>query len=997
MDLHGKSGTRGNNKRKCRKAEAILLLMSLLAVTGLFSLPAQAKQRVLKVVLTDYDDEGFVVQEADGGDLSGYYVEYLEEIAKYTGWNYEYLAVSERSELERIAVEQDFDLMIGVDYSKESEELYFEYPESAMGSRHLVLASLKSNSRLDAENSATLKGIRVGVSQTAVNVQLEEKFISYCFTNELECVKDSPTSFNRGINLISVSEQERFELLEKGELDAVITSDSMALLHNLLVVDTFGRMPFYTVAAKGETGLLKELEQALNSITGQDSQYEERLYNKYFASNLQSELSFQGEAEEFLQTEHVYRVAMWDGCAPYGYRNDDGEWSGLSVLMFDEISRMTDGKISFEYVSCEDSFQANQYISEGRVDILGYTFSMVNAAERGDKRSKRYYTDYFCLFSNMEQNRNPEKLRIAVKKDMTDGLLKSLGAPENAEIIRVENAAEALLLVDQGEADITFALRNVGDYYMNYYRLQHLQVFEASKNEISFCSVFGPGMEPVAREICNMCIAHLDGQLLDRCITETILTDHRNQGVREYIRAHWAEFVSAAAVILVFAVALLLLVVFIISGKSRKIYRMLYHDEITGGISFLKFEEEVRALTEGGSSKYYIFFGDISSFKYINDVFGYAVGDCVLEKVKELFGRLAGEYPYARMYADHFVAVHPFEEKEKLEKRLQALLQEFATGSAEQFNGFNVFLKIGIYLWDTSSQSDIRQCVNLACYAADTMSDLFRSDYCFYTMEMHDKILARQEIEKDMHRAMAAGEFVAYFQPKYDIIAGKIIGAEALVRWLHRTRGLISPGRFIPVFEKNGFILELDLCMFRQVCAFLAERIAQGKELYVISCNFSRRHFRQSDFAEQLLDVVEQYQVPACYLEIEITETVATSDFDMLIQTVKQLKEYGFKISIDDFGSGYSCIQLLYKLPLDVLKLDRVFVAMQESSQTEEDVNHSIVNICRNNDIQIICEGVETQEQKRFVESYGCRFVQGFLYSRPVDRSTFVRMLDGEA
>lgn len=999
MDEYGKSGTRGN-KTVIGRIIVVLCLTVGLLTAGWFSAPVHASQqeqsRILKVVLTDCDDEGYVVRDPDSGSLTGYYIEYLDEISKYTGWSFEYSVVSEETELERIAVEQDFDLMIGVDYAKESEERFFEYPENAIGSRHLVLAAMKTNSRLDPENSATMKGIRVGVAQTAINMELEEKFISYCFTNELECVRDSAVQFQRGINLIHISEEDRFKLLQAGELDAILTSDSMALSHNLLAVDTFGRMPFYLVTAKGETGLLAELEWAMNSITGQDAQFEERLYNKYFISNQQSELTFSEEQKEFLQTEHVYKVAMWDGCAPYGYLNDEGEWSGLSVLVFDEISRMTNGSITFEYVGCEDSFQANQMLSEGNADILGYTFSMVNAAERGNKRSKRYYIDYFCFFSNKEQGWTQDNVRVAVKKDVTDGLMKSIGVPENAEIIRVETVSDALKLVDEGKADMTFALRNVGDYYMNYFRLDQLQVMETARNEIAFCSVFGPEIESYAAEICNQCIAHLDSQLLDRCITETILMDHGEQGIREYIRSHWTQFVSVTAVILILAVALLIIVVCIISSKSRKIYQMLYYDEITDGISFLKFEEEVKALTEGKKERYYIFFGDINNFKYINDVFGYAVGDCVLEKVNELFCRLAENFPYARMYADHFVALHSYEEKELLEQRIQKALYDFEKSSAEHFLDFNVFLKVGIYLWNTDEQGDIRQAVNLAGYAADTLSDLSHSDYCFYTMEMHDRIINRQEIEKDMHRAMAAGEFVAYFQPKYDIREEKIIGAEALVRWQHRTRGLITPGQFIPVFEKNGFILELDICMFRQVCTFLAERIAQGKELYIISCNFSRRHFRQIDFAETLKTIVEQYQVPAEYLEIEITETVATSDFDMLIQTVKQLKAYGFKISIDDFGSGYSCIQLLYKLPLDVLKLDKVFVSTIESSQTEEDVNHSIVDICRNNDIQVICEGVETQEQKQFVESYGCQFVQGFLYSRPVDRNTFIQMLEAK-
>lgn len=968
-------------------------LISGIRVSAVQQTQEETDAQVVRVVLTNYDDTGFVVM--DHNELSGYYMDYLNEIAKYTNWQYEVRAVSDDEELLNIVETGDYDLMVGIRYMEDAEKNYFNYPAVSMGVKHLVLATSKEHVEISTDNLSTLMGITVGTRDTAYSKQLREKFKSYCYANDLKYVEESDVPYDQGMNLIEVGDEERFEMLQDGRLDALITSDSMALANNLYVVATFGEMPFYAVSPKGDDHLTVQLEEAIQSIKNVDSTFEDRLYEKYFAPNFKREMTLSEEELEYLEIQRNLKVAVWDTCAPYMYLNDSGRWSGIAVEVFGEISEMTSGKISFEFVSCADSFAAREALEKGEADILGMTFTSVDAMERGDNRSCSYYTDYFSIYRNQNSVKSLEEAKIAVKKDMADNMLQSFGVKDTSGVIRVEDVVEALNAVNSGKADITFALQNVSDYYINYYQLNRITELDLVKSDISVCCLYNDSMDEILKNICNKCIANVDTEILERSITEYMLLDHKKLSLTDYIKTNRSGFTTVFIVLLFAAIAGLIIVVITISNKSQKIYEMLYRDDVTQDSSYLKFEEEVKQLISEQKVKeqYYIIFADISSFKYINDVFGYEVGNQVLCFVGKAMKEITNGFPTARMYADHFVGICLYEEKELLEKRLTGQLHEFSVKASEAFPDFNIFLKIGIYTWNTQREMEIRQLVNLANYASDNISNQSKSEFSFYTMELHDKILCRQEIEKDMHRAMEAGEFVAYFQPKYDVVKDEIIGAEALVRWKHSTKGLISPGIFVPIFEDNGFIIEVDFCIFEQVCRLLAERMKNGQKLYTISCNFSRRHFQRPEFVERLMGIVDKYQVQPEYIEIEITETVATDDFNMLIETVRELKSYGFKISIDDFGSGYSCIQLLYKLPIDVLKLDRVFVVEQDVNGTEEDINRSIVHICHNHNIRIICEGVETNQQKEFVLSYGCRYVQGFLYSRPVDRRTFLSML----
>lgn len=247
------------------------------------------------------------------------------------------------------------------------------------------------------------------------------------------------------------------------------------------------------------------------------------------------------------------------------------------------------------------------------------------------------------------------------------------------------------------------------------------------------------------------------------------------------------------------------------------------------------------------------------------------------------------------------------------------------------------------------------------------------------------------------HDALEHGEFVAYYQPKVAIATNRIVSFEALVRWNSPERGLVAPSEFIDLFEKNGFIRDIDLHMLRLACTRLEEQLAAGKPVVPIACNFSRLHLRNGSFPEEVKAIVDEYDVPVELIELELTESIVMEDLERAKQVCHRLKQLGFRISIDDFGSGYSSLGTLQDLPIDVLKLDRTFLMSSEIGERSMAVLEGVVQIAEKLHVEIVVEGVETIEQADMLLHLDNGIIaQGYLYSRPVPRAESAAQLDAQ-
>ncbi len=244
-----------------------------------------------------------------------------------------------------------------------------------------------------------------------------------------------------------------------------------------------------------------------------------------------------------------------------------------------------------------------------------------------------------------------------------------------------------------------------------------------------------------------------------------------------------------------------------------------------------------------------------------------------------------------------------------------------------------------------------------------------------------------------MRSALINKEFIVYLQPKIDLSTRQISGAEALVRWLPPDENLIPPKDFIPLFEKNGFVVELDFYVYEEVFKVLRKWLDEKRCLVPISLNVSRIHLRDYNFVPRLTSLINKYNLPTDLIELEITESTFFENINQLLKVISELKHYGFTFSIDDFGSGYSSLNILKDLPIDVLKLDKGFFPRDNISKKEKIIVSTIVDMAKKLDIRVISEGIETIEQCDFLTNIGCDMVQGYLFAKPMPISEFEKIV----
>ena len=413
-------------------------------------------------------------------------------------------------------------------------------------------------------------------------------------------------------------------------------------------------------------------------------------------------------------------------------------------------------------------------------------------------------------------------------------------------------------------------------------------------------------------------------------------------------------------------------------------------DPLTGVASRDTFFRLARKmLDEHPGERYVLVTTDIDRFKVINDLFGTSMGDNILIQLAAFLSRLVvGKGVCGRLGGDTFamcVGDAFFDVEEML--KMQGLLSD-----ALDLN-YNLLLHNGIYTI-TEPQLDISQMCDRANLARSSIKDNYIRRYAYYDESMRQAMLAEQEVLNNMTQALEHGDFLLYLQPIYSLRFNRPVTAEALVRWKHPGKGIISPGRFVPLFERNRFIMNLDHYMWELVCRYLANRKKAGLPNIPISVNVSRVNLSDKNLTQRLLDLLEKYGLTPASLRLEITESAYMENPRQLISASTELRKAGFKILIDDFGSGYSSLKMLKDIPLDILKIDMKFIADLEKSSRAAAILLGVIDIAQRLDMITVAEGVETKFQFDFLRTAGCDNIQGYYYAKPLPEEAFDAFLE---
>lgn len=418
-------------------------------------------------------------------------------------------------------------------------------------------------------------------------------------------------------------------------------------------------------------------------------------------------------------------------------------------------------------------------------------------------------------------------------------------------------------------------------------------------------------------------------------------------------------------------------------------------DKLTGLLNRNAFSERIREILadDGGTSaeKYMVVYFDVQRFKTVNDMLGIAEGDRLLKHIANVVTRaVEGKGAACRIGSDRFALITKCE-KEKMDSFVEKLFEDISGFDLP----FEITCNAGIYIVE-DGQLSANAIIDRAIMAQSPIKGSYTRRFNYYTEVLREMLLTEQEVTGMMRAALKGDQFVIYYQPQYNHSTGMLVGAEALVRWHHPEKGLIPPGRFIPVFEKNGFITKLDLYVFEQVCIFLRGCIDKKLPIVPVSTNLTRYDIFSPNFMEMLEETREKYQVPPKYIRVEITESAALGNSQFINAAVKKLHNYGYVVEMDDFGSGYSSLNILKDIDFDIIKLDMRFLESEEGGRNRGGtILSSVVRMVNWLGLPIIAEGVETIHQADFLKSIGCDYVQGFLYAKPLKQDEYEELLTG--
>lgn len=455
-----------------------------------------------------------------------------------------------------------------------------------------------------------------------------------------------------------------------------------------------------------------------------------------------------------------------------------------------------------------------------------------------------------------------------------------------------------------------------------------------------------------------------------------------------------STFILACTIVLITGAILMTLIRNLRKSKTM-LENIVYTSEVTGQMSYQKFKEDcVTILKSNSDSQFYLITFDIEKFKYINDMFGYDEGDRLICFIDSILRKNCRQHEItAHVIADEFVLLTQKNSRKELCTLLDQLLEQFETYVRPTNSYYNIKVAIGVYEI-TPNEFNIDAMRDRAGIPMKQVKKNNTKSYAFYDENSRKEILFERELENKMHDALLNHDFIVYYQPKYDTINQTLCGGEALVRWQCKDGTLLSPYSFIPLFEENGFIVQLDEYVFKQVCLDIKEWIDKGYSIVPISCNLSRKNIAITNLADTYEAVINEVGINPTYVSLELTESAFIENDALIKNFVDKLNNKNFKVIMDDFGVGFSSIGLLKDINVHTLKLDRSFVIDITENIKTRNIVETIIKLMKQWNVRVNAEGVETIEQLTCLTQLNCDEIQGYYYSKPVDKQNFEKKMN---
>ena len=922
-----------------------------------------------KVYASDQSDTvvriGFPIQAGtsyinQNGDYAGYLADYLDQLSLFLDWNIEFVQVdgdldTQLETLMAMLQTDEIDMLGTMNRDEQLEELFL-YPNYSYGTRYTALAVLKNDPRWIEEDFSGWDGIRVATFP-GYQDQMSE-FIYYATVN----------NFSYEI-LNCASYEEMIEAVRNGKADAMIQSD-ISMTDGFRMIGRFSPAPYYFALSPDNTKLLQQLNTAMRSLSSSQPNLQTELYNFHFRAV--DEFQISEENQDYIRSLGPLKVLFFDGGAPYQYIRN-GELTGFAVEYFQKFSEISG--LQYEPVIANTYEEALAMVGRGEVDLVA---CIATNSSMASLDNVSFTVPYFNSFSVTActtpfPHKHEDDLAFQIN---TESALKEIRRSENTGIR--------------------------ADYYSLSYYLRKEVIYDrivvdwANTKNFSYTVGVTSSIPQELVTILNQYASSMSSE------TKQAMIYRYSGDPVEYTFSEWL-LINRSIILLTSLVLICVAAILLLHMRSRrnaykallaenKIMHLKMYDEMTGAYNETQFRKLLEECCKKQEDIALVAF-NIRGFKYINDTYGTKRANDMLCEIKSILECAINEDEFfCRPTADLFYLALRERSADSLTTRTNDIFSKIVRAASVALDGHPLSLYSGAVFVGTSpapyrASSNISYMMVALAHAKQiNCHTVYIFDESLYQAER-----LRYYIETHMQSALDQEEYRLYLQPKMNLQTGRIDGAEALVRWQPANRDMIYPSQFIPLFEENGFCVQLDLYMVERVCKMLRAWIDTGITPVVISINQTKALFVKEDYVEQLLTITEKYHIPPKYIILEILEGMAFQNISALNHTIKRLNHVGFRVSMDDFGSGYSSLNTLGKLEINELKLDRGFLmdVVNDPNGSQSEVLASVLVLAKKLGIKTVAEGVETKESEDVIRSMSCDYGQGYYYSKPIPAVEF--------
>lgn len=967
------------DKRHIKRIISVILTTVLLLLALPMSVNAADSGQV--VVVGACTDLGV---SKNGSEYTGFAYDYLAEIQKFTGHRYSFVEGS-RDDLLQMLADGKIDILpcVSEDEFDQWRQQYFN-PMARSG---------------ESTTEPALSNISLVKKFTAIYVPESGGKINYFDTDAINnatigyLAEDKSKYFADGAFIrgdidgadyveYSTESQMQQDFIS-GKLDAVI-KECFRCWNNEKIIYQFNTKDCYFMTSGRDPLLAGQLDVAVNSIFMQNSSYAADMYSKHMSKYGVPKFAFSNAEKSYIENTPEITIAYnLSSSILETYDGNNGELTGVTGDILMMLERFTGIKIRLR--ACNTLEECVDLLEKGGVQAICGGVNNGSMDPFGKFRVSTPYYTVPIVVSGKSNSQTTSFKKLAIPYDSDDISQFMRQIYPSATILPYENVIECMTAVRDGQADVACAGAYETIYAINngYSDMMVLGVTTYSHGE-SFA--YAEDCPAELSSIFGKCIAQLINYssvaaAFDSAATVDIDTTSSVPKENFYL------------IIVVFAVLAIGVALFVMLShiKSKRAHQI---DPLTGGRNKSKLIDDTKKLLKKiPAEKLAVVLFDINKFKYVNDRLGYEEGDRMLVRLhKTISDQLDDGEIFGRLTDDNFALIIRNAQDNEITIRMNNIFAEFERRNS-LFVKYPVVFSAGVcrlgQCRDGGKDIDLNTAFDRCKIAKRTLKGLHYSSIAYYDGKIRDKALREKDYETLMPTALIQREFECYLQPKYGLKSRHIEGAEALIRWNSKEFGFVFPNEFIPISEKNGFVVELDFFILEEVCRAMRRWLDEGKKPVVISVNQSRLHLNNDDYIWRLREIVDKYEIPYEYIELELTESVFTENAEKLLVIMQKLHDIGFKLSLDDFGSGYSSLNMLKDIPVDVVKIDREFFNGTVNSEKGRAVISTVVDLAKNLNMEVISEGVETLEQVEFLTEINCAMVQGYYFAKPMNMAAF--------